>query len=186
VSSGNGGLQNTDEEMQYLVECWPIEGKSSRESKIKAGIYPHARKAVDIFSNLKSANFLPYVMSAEFAKSNGWDEAIVLNSFERIADATSSNLFVINQEIIRTPPLAEGCVNGIFRSLLLDAVNVLEKNGYRVIETLLNSGDLITAEEIFLTNSISGIRAVSEFQGNQLPDKQTNSIRKLLGKIIPM
>jgi branched-chain amino acid aminotransferase len=184
VSSGDGGLQNTEEELQYLIECWPIEGNS--ETKIRTGIYPHARKAIDIFSNLKSANFLPYVMSAEFAKSNGWDEAIVLNSFERVADASSSNLFVVNQKTINTPPLSEGCVNGIFRNVLLDTGNELEKYGYHFIETPLNVADLLASEEIFLTNSISGIKVVSEFQGKLLPHKQTSEIKKLLAKKIPI
>src|SRR5258705_10301505 len=68
VSRGNGGLYDGDENLNYLIECSPI--RNEEEKNLVIGIFPDARKSCDVFSNLKSANFLPYVMAAKFAKEN--------------------------------------------------------------------------------------------------------------------
>src|SRR5688572_11979564 len=66
VSRGNGGLYDSDDQLQYLIECSPLgkEPADLNEKGLTIGIYPDARKSIDAFSNLKSANFLPYVMAA--------------------------------------------------------------------------------------------------------------------------
>src|SRR4030095_15242568 len=66
VSRGNGGLYDCDHQFSYLIECWPLEKNINLLNKngLVIDIFPDARKSIDIFSNLKSANYLPYVMAA--------------------------------------------------------------------------------------------------------------------------
>ena len=72
VSRGNGGLYDCDNSLIYLIESWPLNTQTDKlnENGLVIGIYPDARKSCDEFSNLKSANYLPYVMAAQFAKEN--------------------------------------------------------------------------------------------------------------------
>src|SRR5215467_3391041 len=95
VSAGNGGLYDCDEKFQYLIECWPLHDGISRlnEDGLVLDIFPDARKSCDRFCNLKSANYLPYVMAAGFAKENKLDDCLLLNSCDRVCDSTIANVF---------------------------------------------------------------------------------------------
>lgn len=157
VSRGNGGLYDCDNNFFYLIECWPLE--KNRDNLNKNGliidVFPDARKSIDIFSNLKSANCQPYVMAAIWAKENKLNEALILNQHNRICEATIANVFWIKNNMFYTPHLNEGCVAGVMRKKILD----LKLN---VNETILTENDLLNADEVFLTNVITGIRWVKQ------------------------
>ena len=90
------------------------------ENGLIIDIFPDARKSVDIFSNLKSANYLPYVMAAIWAKENKLNDALILNQHDRICDSTIANVFWVKDNKIFTPPLNEGCVAGVMRRKILE------------------------------------------------------------------
>ncbi|HEU5165782.1 MAG TPA: aminotransferase class IV [Chitinophagaceae bacterium] len=159
VSRGNGGLYDCDDEFSYLIECWPLEKNISflNENGLVIDIFPGARKSIDAFSNLKSANYLPYVMAVIWAKENKLNDALILNQHDRICDATIANIFWVKNQYIFTPPLSEGCVAGVMRKRILDlGLNIQEKN--------LTERDLINGDEVFLTNVITGVRWVKQFR----------------------
>lgn len=161
VFRGNGGLYDEDKTTQYLIECWPLNESMNRlnENGLIIGIYPDAEKSADKFSNLKSANFLPYSMAALYAKENKLNDCLVLNTTGHIADSTIANLFIITNGKLSTPGLPEGCVAGVMRRHLL---TVLQEAGEEVQETAISSHDLKNADEVFLTNAINGIRWVRQ------------------------
>ncbi|HZI52446.1 MAG TPA: aminotransferase class IV, partial [Chitinophagaceae bacterium] len=66
VSRGNGGIDDETDELQYLIECWPLSESSNQlnEQGYSIEVFPDARKSCDVYSNLKSANYLPYIMAA--------------------------------------------------------------------------------------------------------------------------
>jgi branched-chain amino acid aminotransferase len=163
VSRGNGGLYDDDKKLQYLIECWPLNDAVNHlnENGLVIDIFPDARKGNDIFSNLKSANFLPYAMAAQYAKTNKLNDCLVLNMAGNLADTTIANIFVIKEDIIHTPALNEGCVNGVMRRYLLER---LRTTGYAVQEGHLTPESLEMADEVFLTNAINGIRWVKHFR----------------------
>ncbi len=125
------------------------------------GIYPDAEKSCDKFSNLKSANFLPYAMAALYAKENKLNDCLVVNTTGSIADSTIANIFIIKKGVIITPGLEEGCVDGVMRRHLLKE---MRNAGYEVEETAVAVSDLREADEVFLTNAINGIRWVRQFR----------------------
>ena len=143
------------------------------ENGLIIDIYPDARKSYDIFSNLKSANFQPYVMAAQYARENKLNDCLVLNSYNRIADSTIANLFLIKNEIIITPSLDEGCIDGVMRKYL---VNSIKSDGADVKETTVSEKDILNADEIFLTNAIHGIKWVSHFRSNKYGSKKTTEL----------
>ena len=173
VFRGHGGLyeNDKDKEPQYIIECWPLSESinSLNENGFIIDIYPIAKKSTDIFSNLKTANFLPYAMAALYAKENKLNECLVLNTAGNIADATISNLFIIKDQMILTCALSQGCVNGVMRR------NILE-SGLFVKETIITEEDLLLADEVFLTNAISGIRWVKQFRDKTYNNDETIKI----------
>ncbi len=155
---GNGGLHDGDNTLQYLVECAQVDDSARRLNLngLVIDVYPGARKTGDSFSNLKSANFLPYTMAARYAKQNNWDDCLVLNTSGRIADATIANIFLVKDGRLTTPALTEGCVSGVMRRWLIET--------YPVHEAALAVEDLLSADELLLTNAVQGIKWVKQFR----------------------
>jgi branched-chain amino acid aminotransferase len=104
-------------------------------------------------SNIKSGNALIYVLAAIFAKENQCEDAIILNEYGRVCEATSSNIFMKYQGKYYTPPLSEGCVDGVMRKVWIQE---LIKQGFSVLEQPVTIELLAIAEEIWLTNVIQG------------------------------
>ena len=163
VSRGNGGLYDCDNKFSYLIECWPLEQNGFIENGLNIDIFPDARKSIDVFSNLKSANYLPYVMAAIWAKENKLNDALILNQHDRICDSTIANVFWVKDNKIFTPPLNEGCVAGLIRKKILELAT--RNSDHPMQEAVLTQEILLQADEVFLTNAITIIRWVKEFRG---------------------
>ncbi|SRR5258708_5815424 len=164
-------LASIDRFPNYIIQSWPLpvvrSGDESAvlsrdESGLTIGIFPDGRKACDALSNLKSNNYLLYILAAHYAKKEGLDDCLVLNSQNRLADSTIANLFYIRQGEFYTPPLSEGGVDGVMRRHLLKA---LPQAGYIVHQQPVYPEDLLAADEIFLTNALKGISGVRSLQG---------------------
>ena len=140
-------------------------------------VYPLAKKSCDIFSNLKSNNYLQYAMAALWAKENKLNDALLLNSNDNVADSCISNVFIIKNGVIKTPALTEGCVAGVIRKQI---VSILKKNNIEVVETVIKTEDITNADEVFLTNSIKGIMWVRQFGERNYANFETRKIYKML------
>lgn len=160
IFRSDGGLyDDINNKPNYLIQTWAMNETNNQlnENGLTIDIFPDAKKACDNFSNIKSNNYLPYIMAALWAKQNKLNDALVLNAHNRIADATIANIFIVQDGIIKTPALAEGCVSGVTRKYLLQCIR---KEGIPVEETSITKEDIFNASEIFLTNAGYGIRWV--------------------------
>jgi branched-chain amino acid aminotransferase len=131
------------------------------ENGLVIGDYTGGFKAADGFANLKSNNYLLYAMAAMFAKQQHWNDALIFNHSGTYCDATISNLWIIKDNKIFTPPLSDGPVAGTMRQFLLDN---LEDAGFSIEEKSLTRKDLIAADELFLSNAIYGIKWVKQHE----------------------
>ncbi|HQZ74982.1 MAG TPA: aminotransferase class IV [Chitinophagaceae bacterium] len=184
VFRGNGGVYDEERTPQYLIECWPLNESLNRlnENGLIIDVFPAARKSCDSFSHLKSANYLPYTMAAIYAKANKLNDCLVLNTDGNIADATIANVFLIKEGVIITPGPDQGCVNGVMRRHLLEK---MKDAGYSIQENPVSVSTLEEADEVFLTNAISGIRWVKQFRDNVYSNNLTVEIYNRFIKTIP-
>lgn len=160
IIRGDGGLYDAKNYApNYIIQTWPL-ADSHCEWNINGlvlGIYSGAKKSCDILSNLKNNNYLPYVMAALAAKKEKWNDAILLNTNERICETTIANIFMVKDNVIHTPSLNEGCVEGIMRRMV---IKFLTQNGWELVEQEIKIDDLLYAGEVFLTNSIYNLQWV--------------------------
>jgi branched-chain amino acid aminotransferase len=162
VFRSNGGLYDPENNFpNYIIEVEHLESSigTFNENGLVVDVFKDARKAADNFSHIKSNNFLPYILAAAWAKKNQLNDAILLNSFDKIADTTIANIFIVTDGIIKTPALSEGCISGVMRKYLIQCCR---KEGLPIEECQLTGDDLKNANEVFLTNVIRGIRWVRE------------------------
>lgn len=136
-------------------------------------LYRFARKSCDAFANLKTANYLPYVMAGRYALERGADESLVLNMHNHICDGSKTNLFYMRGADVFTPALAEGCVAGVMRETVID---FLKQSGYAVHQQIATEADVLESDHIFLTNAIEGLRWVQQIEGRE---KKHGVLKKL-------
>ncbi len=146
----------------YLIEAIPLSEEVNEWNKagLSITLYPYARKSTDAFSNIKSANFLPYVLAEKYAKENDADDAIVLNAHNYLCDSSKANIFLVKDGEVITPALHQGCINGIMRRMVIEEV---KKLGYVLRQQEVSEEDLIAADEVFLTNALQIIRWVESY-----------------------
>jgi branched-chain amino acid aminotransferase len=165
VYRGDGGLYDfNNTSAGYVIQVWSLSSSSMmmNEQGLKVGLYERNRKPMDEISNVKSNNYLLYAMAAIQAKKYQHNDCIILNTSGRVCDSTIANVFYVKDGSIFTPPLTEGGVAGVMRSYLLSE---LPSIGYNVTEKETSVDDLLDADEMFLTNAVSGLRWVGEFKG---------------------
>ncbi len=156
VFKGNGGLFENDEQaFNILIETYNLQHEDYmlNENGLDLCVYRDLKKQYDILSAYKTGNHLLYNLAAHFAKQQKTNEAIVLNANDNIADTTISNLFIIKNEQIITPPITDGGVAGIMRQYLIS-------NNQNIIQQSITIDELYAADAVFLTNSIKGIQWV--------------------------
>jgi len=168
---GNGGIFDPEDLLpNYVIETSPLPYENQlNENGLVVDVFPGARKSCDLLSNLKSNNYLPYVMAGLFAKKNNMDDCLVLNSFERVCDSAIANIFIINGDTIYTPPLTEGCVAGVMRRWMLEKFDLKK---YHIIEKTLTINEVLAAEEFFLTNSVYHLKWVKKFRDKDYDNKK--------------
>lgn len=178
VFRGDGGLYEAANHFpNHLIQSWVLSNVTSQlnENGLVIDIYRDARKICDRFSEVKSNNFLSYVMASLWAKKHRLNDCILLNPYDRIADATIANVFIVKDGVIRTPPLTDGPVNGVMRRYLL---NSFKKAGMPVEEVSIDVDAIAEATEVFLTNAIFGLKWVKQMGSSMYSNDFSASIHR--------
>ena len=151
--------------------------------------YIHAEKGltVDLFkdhyiqpgllSTIKSSNSLPYVLGGIYARENNLDAVLMVNDNKMLVEANASNVFVLKGDVLRTAPLEDGALRGVFRKNLW---NWGKEIGLQVKEESINPFDLQKADEIWLTNTITGVQWVEKYRKNTYKGDKAKELVELL------
>ncbi len=164
IFRNDGGLYTPQSnQVSYLIEADPLHERqySMNENGIRIEVYTEIQKPLSRLSNLKSSNALYYVMAGLYNRKTGGGDCLVLNTHGRIAESISSNIFIVSGNKIITPALSEACVSGVMRETIIE---FLKSREIKVLESGIEVEHLLTADEIFLTDVIHGIRWVSAFR----------------------
>ncbi len=176
----NGGLyQPLSHEGLFLIESSNLsDDKFTLNSKgLNIDIYQDINKNKGVLSNIKSCNSLIYIMAKIFATENNLDDSLILNNNNNVIEATSSNIFIVKDNKIYTPPLNDGCVDGTMR---LKIIEIARRKKIEIKEVSLIKDDLFKAYEVFLTNAVSGVKWVSKFQNKTYKKKISDILIKEL------
>lgn len=150
-----------DNQASFVLEAVPLEEATLHWNGAgwKLVLYPFARKSCDVFANLKTANYLHYVMAAQYAAQHNVQESLVLNMHNHICDGSKTNVFYIQGDDVYTPALPEGCVAGVMRRTVIE---FLKQEGIAVHQQHVTEEDLLQADHVFVTNAVEGLRWVQQ------------------------
>lgn len=112
-------------------------------------------------SRIKSCNYGDNILALMEAKERGADTAIMLNNQERVTCATTANIFMVKDGRLYTPPLDDGVMNGVMRDVIMARYDVTEKS--------LSADDLATADALYQSSSIMGVRRIETLDGDSFP-----------------
>jgi branched-chain amino acid aminotransferase len=127
-------------------------------------------------SRIKSIDYLNSIMARLEAMAAGADEAIQLDIHGFVAEAASTNVFVVRDEKLSTPP-AINVLEGITRATVIELASNL---GYPTVERTMTPYDLYTADEVFLTGTAGEIVPVAEIDGRKIGPESPGPITKRL------
>ena len=113
-----------------------------------------------------------------FADENGYDNCLILNDEKNVVEALQGNLFMKTGNVVVTPPVSDGCLTGIMRKQVLEILKKTE--GIVVKETSISPFDLQKADELFLTNVISGIQPITKYRKKEYGIEFTAEVLKRL------
>jgi len=159
-----GGLYSPEKNtISWLMESTALSSEKYElnHKGFHIDIFDGVHKPINILSNLKTTNALLFVLAGIYRNESKLDDCLLLNQFGRITESISSNIFLLLDNKLVTPPLSEGCIAGTMRHTILELAPQL---GYAVEEKGILEKYLIEAEEIFLTNAIQGVRWVAGYK----------------------
>ena len=162
--TGGGFYAPLSNEVAFVITAIPLESVhySIEKEDYEIELYKDFHVSKQLLSTLKTNNKLLQVLGTIYAKENGYDNCLLLNEDKNIVEALQNNIFMKMGNIISTPPIAEGCINGIMRKQVLAVLSKME--GYQVKEAVISPFDLQKADELFLTNVISGIQPITKYR----------------------
>lgn len=124
-------------------------------------------------------NYINSVVAKLEAIHRGFDEALMLNANGEVAEGTGENLFMVKRNVIYTPPLSAGILEGITR----DSVFTIASNlGYDVIERSMTRSELYLADEVFMTGTAAELTPISRIDDISIGSGKAGPITKELQK----
>jgi branched-chain amino acid aminotransferase len=115
-----------------------------------------------LLSSIKTTNRIINITASIFANENGFDNCLLLNDSKNVVEALQGNLFMVSGNKLITPPISEGCLNGVMRKQILILASKIEN--ITVSEEIISPFDLQKADELFITNVIKGIQPITKYR----------------------
>tara|TARA_Y200000002_G_C22610801_1_gene633722 strand:+ start:341 stop:1204 length:864 start_codon:yes stop_codon:yes gene_type:complete len=175
--SGLGTYKPVTNKISYLIETNKLNSNLYELNKkgYLVSIFNKYKKQINSLSSFKTSNSLLYVLASLFAEENNLNDSLILNENNYIIESSNSNIFLLHNQSIITPPLSSGCINGIMRKVIF---SLLKELNIEIIERNITENDLEISNEIFLSNVINGVSWISGY--NQI--RYYNSLSKKLIK----
>jgi len=152
----------------FILKEEPYEVELFKDHYVQSGM----------LSTIKSNNKLVNILAGVYAKENDFDNCFLINEKKSVLEVTNGNIFVVKGEEIKTPPLSDGCLNGIIRKQLIEILGKSED--YTLKEESISPFELQKADEIFYTNAIQGVQSITKYRKKTYANTVAKS---LVGKL---
>jgi branched-chain amino acid aminotransferase/4-amino-4-deoxychorismate lyase len=160
----DGGLYVPSEEgANFLLTVEPVDMPIFRKLN-KVGFSEKVVNYPGIHTSFKTISALKYVLAGLEKNDRKLDEIIINDHNGFVSEALASNIFIKKGQVYYTPPVVTGCIEGIMRNWLIDA---LKSRKIPVTEHFMTPNELLEAESVFTTNAM-GIAHIVRIQDTVL------------------
>ncbi|MDG1439747.1 MAG: aminotransferase class IV [Flavobacteriales bacterium] len=179
--SGMGTYKPSTNDICFIIESLKVENNLYKlnHKGFLVDVFKDYKKQINYLSSFKSSSSLLYVLASLHTIDNHLDDSLILNENNEIIESSNSNIFILLDNKIITPPLNSGCISGIMR---IELMNIINDIGFTVLERKIVTDDLLNSKEIFLSNVVSGINWVGGYKQIRYYNTLSKKIIKELNK----
>jgi len=179
-----GYYKPTDNSVSFVIQASALSVKPYviDEVTFEVDLYKDFTVAKQLLSTLKANNKLIQITASIFAQENGLDTCLLINEEKNVIEAANGNLFMLLNGQLITPPITEGCLNGIMRKQILKLAKELD--GIEMIEQPISPFDLQKADELFITNVIIGIQPITKYRKKEFEKTKAKQLLEKLNQTI--
>lgn len=162
--------------VSFLITAESLENTlySIHQNEYVVDLYTDFYVTKQLLSSIKTTNRIINITASIYADENGLDNCLLLNDSKNVIEALQGNIFMLKDNTLITPPVAEGCLNGVMRKQILALARKIED--LKVIEEVISPFDLQKSDELFVTNVIKGIQPVTKYRKKEF----TTHLSKIL------
>ncbi len=182
VSMGEGTMvpdPSTCSQPTVLIMAQPYQSypEAVYQKGFSAVVSSIRRNSQSPVPRFKSANFLESILAKGEAKAAAVNDALFLNDKSLLAEASTSNIFLVTNGVLKTPGLESGILPGTTREAILELAPVL---GINAREQDMGLDELFQAEEAFLTNAMVEVMPLTEVAGKPIGSGRPGSLTQRL------
>lgn len=148
----------------YIINALPLQSAlyTIVDQPYEVDLYKDFYVTKQLLSSVKSTNRAINITGSVFANENGLQNCLLVNDSKNVIEALNGNLFMLIDKKLITPPVSEGCIGGILRKQILAIAKKTE--GIEVVEAPISPFELQKADELFITNIITGIQPITKYR----------------------
>ena len=170
MGDGEMGLGATTNPIHVSVIAWrwgAYLGEEGLKGGIRAKVSSFQRAGVNTLMSKGKINghYVNSILAKREVQSNGYDEAIMLDSQGYVCEASGANIFVVRNGEIATPPMGTSILGGITRNAV---VRIIQDLGIAVHERLISRDELYIADEVFVVGTAAEVTPVREIDDRSI------------------
>ena len=167
---GSMGVNPTAAPIDVIIAVWPwgdYLGDTALKEGVSVAISTWRQRSVNAIPGAvkSSASYLNSGLANIEAVGHGYSEAVLLNENGYVAEGSGENIFIVKNGVIVTPPLSDGCLEGLTRDSIIQIAREL---GYQVKEQSLARSQLYTADEVFFTGTAAEITPINAVDNRRI------------------
>lgn len=166
--------------VSFLINCTFLENTvySNDLKPYEVDLYKDFYVTKQLLSSIKTTNKIINITGSIFADENGLENCLMLNDDKNVIEALNGNLFMVFEGKLITPPISEGCLNGVMRKQILGLASKIE--GLEVVEEPISPFNLQKSDELFITNVIFGVQSITKYRKKEFGNAVANELVKRL------
>ena len=163
-------------EVSFLISSKTLQNDfyELNDNEYRVDLYKDHYLSPSLLSTIKSNNRLINVIGGIYANENGLQNCLLLNTDKYVVEALNSNIFLVKGQIVKTPPLTDGCIKGVMRKQIIEIIKLMPE--YTIEEASISPFELQKADELFTTNVIKGIQSITKYRKKEFK----NDVAKML------
>jgi branched-chain amino acid aminotransferase len=170
--------------VSFLIHAVPLVNASYsiEQKEYEVDLYKDFYVTKQLLSSIKTTNRIINITGSIYADENGLDNCVLLNDSKNVVEALQGNIFMLLGNKLITPPVSEGCLNGVMRKQILGLAKKIEQ--LEVVEEAISPFDLQKADELFITNVIKGIQPITKYRKKTFTTKVASQLVQMLNEMI--
>ncbi len=181
---GSGLYTPETNDIDFFIEVIPLKQDfyMINDLHYEVDLFKDFYITAGLLSTLKTNNKIINVVGSIYARENDLSNCLLLNDKKNVVEALNGNIFLVKDTTIKTPPLVDGCLNGIIRKQIIDLFK--KEQEYILEEASISPFELQKADEIFITNIIMGIQPITKYRKKVFTSKVSKYVVEKLNEFI--